>query len=94
MSEEWTKDALCRKTKGIDFFADDTSGINLAKALCSKCNVAAECFQQSILAEEIYGIWGGLSQRERRKYHRTYSKNIEINLAKEIVIKHGNKRIK
>jgi WhiB family redox-sensing transcriptional regulator len=93
VSEHWSERAYCRTIKGIDFYADDALAIIRAKKVCEKCQVAPECLSQSIRADEIYGIWGGLSQRERRKYHRLYEKNIEINQAKEIVIKHGNKII-
>lgn len=94
MSEHWTERAFCRNIEGIDFYSDDSSVIIKAKKVCGKCQVAPECLSQSIKAEEIYGIWGGLSQRERRKYHRLYNKKIEINQAKEIITKHGNKLTK
>lgn len=90
-NEHWSEKANCRQIKGIDFFADDINLIQRAKKVCERCLVAAECLKQSIKAEEIYGVWGGLSQRERRKYHRLYDDKMEINQAKEIVIKHGNK---
>lgn len=93
MNEFWAEKANCRKIKGVDFFSDDLSGIRKAKTLCSKCEVAAECLKQSIEFEEIYGVWGGLSQRERRKYHKLYKKGIDYSTAKEIVILYGNKSI-
>lgn len=94
VSEHWTERAYCRKITGIDFYSDDIPAIIRAKKVCERCEVAPECLSQSIKADEIYGIWGGLSQRERRKYHRLYGKKLELNQAKEIVIKHGNKIVK
>ena len=91
MNEFWTEKALCKKIKGIDFFSDDLPAIKKAKTLCSKCEVAAECFRQAIEFEEVYGVWGGLSQRERRKYHKLYKKGIDYGTAKEIVVLYGNK---
>lgn len=93
MSDSWKERANCKK-KEVDFFADDIRGIKRAKAFCNQCPVAAECLQNSINFEEIYGVWGGLSQRERSKYHRLYTGGIDIRSAKEIVIQHGNKIIR
>ena len=90
-NEHWSERANCRIVKGIDFFAEDINAIQRAKKVCERCPVAAECLNQSIKADEIYGVWGGLSQRERRKYHRLYENHIDISEAKEIVVKHGNK---
>lgn len=90
-NEHWSERAYCRIVKGIDFFSDDLNAIQRAKKVCERCDVAAECLKQSIRADEIYGVWGGLSQRERRKYHRLFENKMEINQAKEIVVKHGNK---
>jgi WhiB family redox-sensing transcriptional regulator len=93
MSDEWKEKAICKR-KQIDFFADDLHGIKKAKSFCSQCPVAAECLQNSINFSEIYGVWGGLSQRERSKYHRLFVRGIDIQSAKEIVIQHGNKIIR
>jgi WhiB family redox-sensing transcriptional regulator len=90
-NNHWSERANCRLIKGIDFFSDDLGAIQRAKKVCERCDVAAECLKQSIKADEIYGVWGGLSQRERRKYHRLFENKMEISQAKEIVVKHGNK---
>jgi len=90
MSNDWKKSALCRTKTGLDFFAETTSGIRKAKSFCKKCPVAAECFKEAISSSEIYGIWGGISQRERRRYHNFFPVNISLTTAKEIVQKHGN----
>ncbi|MFT6292697.1 MAG: WhiB family redox-sensing transcriptional regulator [Ilumatobacter sp.] len=37
-----------------------------AKAVCANCPVAADCLQNAIANDERYGIWGGLTYRERR----------------------------
>lgn len=41
-----------------------------AKAICAVCEVRAECLDWAIEHSEKYGIWGGLSERERRHIRR------------------------
>ena len=87
----WTENALCKGVKHIDYFSDEIREVKNAKIMCTNCQVASDCLAQAIKNEEIYGVWGGLSQRERRKYHRLYKDVISTDIAKEIVIKYGNK---
>lgn len=89
MNKTWQDLAPC-KNKGAQFFSENIIEIRKAKSLCRKCQFAAECLQLSINQEELFGVWGGLSQRERRKYHRMFSGGIDIKIAKEIVLNHGN----
>jgi WhiB family redox-sensing transcriptional regulator len=93
MENSWTENALCKGVHHIQFFSEEIREIKNAKIMCSQCQVASNCLVQAIKNQEIYGVWGGLSQRERRKYHRLYKEAINLDIAKEIVIKHGNKLI-
>lgn len=90
MNDDWKKLALCRENKTLHFYSEITKEIREAKALCKRCSVAAECLSEAILSSEIYGVWGGISQRERRKYHNLFPVSIPFIEAKEIVAKHGN----
>ena len=38
-----------------------------AKRVCSGCSVRAECLEFALANDERFGIWGGLSERERRR---------------------------
>lgn len=87
------KQALCKGNKEIEFFSEVIDEIKVAKTICKTCPVASNCLEHAIKNEEIFGVWGGLSQRERRKYHRLYKNNINTEIAKGIVIKYGNKII-
>ena len=66
MNEHWSERANCRIVKGIDFFAEDINAIQRAKKVCERCPVAAECLNQSIRADEIYGVWGAFTKRKTK----------------------------
>lgn len=67
-SGEWQADGLCREVGGELFFPGkgDMVAVHAAKQLCGLCPVAVECREYAISAREPWGIWGGLSERDRR----------------------------
>ncbi|WP_127842517.1 WhiB family transcriptional regulator [Actinomyces wuliandei] len=40
-----------------------------AKAICQRCPVINECREHALRTHEPYGVWGGMSEDERRSYH-------------------------
>jgi hypothetical protein len=42
----------------------------VARQICSRCPVRADCLAYALAAEEEFGIWGGLDQNERRNLKR------------------------
>ena len=42
-----------------------------AKAVCHECTVRVECLSEALKSDERFGIWGGLTERERRAARRT-----------------------
>lgn len=65
--EPWRDDALCSQTDPEAFFPEKGGSTRDAKSVCTTCTVAAECLDYAIANDERFGIWGGLSERERRK---------------------------
>ena len=65
IGEEWVHRAACRKTDPETFFSD--FGKARAKAICAGCVVRAECLEGALDRQEKYGVWGGLTGRERNK---------------------------
>jgi WhiB family redox-sensing transcriptional regulator len=57
----------CQETDPEAFYAEqgDWGSIRQAKKLCESCPVISECAEYAITAMEAYGVWGGLSPRER-----------------------------
>lgn len=62
----WMRDAPCAQTDPEAFFPEKGESTSAAKAVCRNCDVRAECLQYAIDNKELFGVWGGLSERERR----------------------------
>ena len=65
--DEWRLDALCAETDPEAFFPDKGGSTRDAKRVCAGCPVRAECLEFALASDERFGIWGGLSERERRR---------------------------
>jgi WhiB family redox-sensing transcriptional regulator len=63
----WQADALCAQTDPEAFFPEKGGSTRDAKRICTGCNVKAQCLEYALANDERFGIWGGLSERERRK---------------------------
>ena len=66
----WHQHALCAQTDPEAFFPEKGGSTREAKRVCSSCTVRAECLEYALANDERFGIWGGLSERERRKLKR------------------------
>ena len=69
---EWMDDALCRGVNARLFYPGqgETDVVNEAKAVCAECPVKDACLEYALANGEKFGIWGGLSERERRAIRR------------------------
>ena len=67
VDQPWADDALCAQTDPDTFFPDKGGSTREAKKVCAQCFVQAECLDWALTTNERFGIWGGLSERERRK---------------------------
>lgn len=65
--EDWRERALCQQTDPEAFFPERGGSASKAKAVCGRCDVRAECLAYALDTGEKFGIWGGLSEQERRK---------------------------
>jgi WhiB family redox-sensing transcriptional regulator len=68
--QEWQERALCAQTDPEAFFPEKGGSTREAKRICSGCEVRAECLEYALAHDERFGIWGGLSERERRRLRR------------------------
>ncbi len=66
----WQTDALCSQTDPEAFFPEKGGSTRDAKRIGSSCDVRGECLEYALGNDERFGIWGGLSERERRKLKR------------------------
>ena len=65
--QEWQDRALCAQTDPEAFFPEKGGSTREAKRICQVCDVRSECLEYALAHDERFGIWGGLSERERRK---------------------------
>ena len=63
----WRLDALCAETDPEAFFPEKGGSTREAKRVCLGCSVRTECLEFALDNDERFGIWGGLSERERRR---------------------------
>jgi len=64
---EWQERALCAQTDPEAFFPEKGGSTREAKRVCLSCEVRSECLEYALANDERFGIWGGLSERERRR---------------------------
>lgn len=69
----WTADALCAQVDPELWFPDKGGSTREAKRVCnghgdrSACPVRDGCLAWALDHDERFGVWGGLSERERRR---------------------------
>lgn len=64
---KWMDEALCAQTGPEAFFPNKGGSTREAKETCRSCPVQVECLDFALESGERFGIWGGVSERDRRK---------------------------
>ena len=72
---DWRSLAACRSADPDLFFPVSTAGESVAqlakaKAVCARCPVRRECLAFAVRTRQMYGVWGGMSEHERRPVSR------------------------
>ena len=63
----WQERALCAQTDPESFYPEKGGSTREAKRVCMTCEVMGECLRFALDNNERFGVWGGLTERERRK---------------------------
>lgn len=66
----WMLQARCLDADPEAFFPEKGGSTREAKRICSICSVKQDCLEYALANDERFGIWGGLSERERRRAKR------------------------
>ena len=71
-AQKWRSIGLCRGSDTMVFYPppDDDSFAEEAKTICSMCAVRKPCLEFALSSREKHGVWGGLTERERRRVLR------------------------
>ncbi|MEU5709942.1 MULTISPECIES: WhiB family transcriptional regulator [Streptomyces] len=77
---DWRHNAVCRDEDPDLFFPIGDTGpallqIREAKAVCARCSVIERCLQWALESGQDFGVWGGLSEAERRSLKRRAARN-------------------
>lgn len=63
--EDWTNEAVCRKSTPDELFVRGAEQ-NKVKQMCQGCPVRTECLAEALDNQIEWGVWGGMTERERR----------------------------
>lgn len=66
-TSDWRDRALCAEIDPAAFFPEKGESTRDARAVCTACTVQRECLDFALAHDERFGVWGGLSERERRR---------------------------
>jgi WhiB family transcriptional regulator, redox-sensing transcriptional regulator len=67
----WQAQALCAQTGADFFFPEPGSSVREAKRICALCEMRSACLDYALENDERFGVWGGLSEKERLALRRT-----------------------
>jgi WhiB family redox-sensing transcriptional regulator len=70
---DWLNRAKCKDMDPAIFFPSDSIGVRVAQTICAECPVKAECLEYALDDGVDHGVWGGTSERERRRIRRRRS---------------------
>ncbi len=70
MDTLWMVDGKCRELPPETFFPSDGVGVDVARRICAECPVKAPCLEYAMANHIDHGVWGGTSERERRRMAR------------------------
>ncbi len=66
----WRQDAACRGADTDVFFPVTDEEAGPALAICATCPVREECLEFALVTRQEDGVWGGLTETERRRLRR------------------------
>lgn len=69
--ESWREDALCAQTDPEAFFPEKGDENTTAKRVCGRCTVRSQCLACALDGDERFGVWGGLTTRERNRIKKS-----------------------
>lgn len=70
MDTAWMADGKCRDLPPAMFFPSDGVGVDQARRVCADCPVREPCLEYALYNRIDHGVWGGASERERRRIAR------------------------
>jgi len=75
MNLSWRQSAACRGVAPEIFYPASDEEADAAKSVCAECDVREACLEFALLSREREGVWGGATERERRRLLRQRRKS-------------------
>ena len=70
MNQNWRQHAACSGLDPEIFYPVEDDDADPAKAVCGQCPVSTPCLEHALASRERDGVWGGATERERRRLVR------------------------
>jgi WhiB family redox-sensing transcriptional regulator len=70
MDTDWMAEGKCTDIPPSVFFPSDGVGVDVARKICQDCAVRGPCLEYALVNRIDHGVWGGTSERERRRILR------------------------
>lgn len=80
----WVDYAVCSQTDPEVFFPEKGASTADAKAVCRRCPVRTECLEAALARGERFGVYGGRSERERRRILRSRGRDLTAERKQEL----------
>ena len=77
MEPNWMSKGLCANQPPETFFPSDGVGVEVAKRICNQCPVVEGCLEYALTNRIDHGVWGGCSERQRRRLLKARRKEAE-----------------
>jgi WhiB family redox-sensing transcriptional regulator len=82
MESTWMSEGNCADKPPSLFFPSDGVGVDVARKVCADCPVKSPCLEYALEHRIDHGVWGGTSERERRRILRSRAgRSVEVALA-------------
>ncbi len=65
--DNWRQAAACRGYPANTFYPETADAVAVAKRICAGCKVREVCLDIALRNKEPYGVWGGMTERERAR---------------------------
>lgn len=87
MEHSWMEKGSCRAVSPELFFPSDGAGVEQAKRICATCSVQSDCLTYALTYRIDHGVWGGTSERQRRRMLRSKKHNMQLLRSSEVAAK-------
>ena len=74
-NQPWRQYGACRGINAEIFYPVVEEDAERAKAICNTCGVRKPCLEYALTARERDGVWGGATEKERRRMIRQRRKS-------------------